>query len=255
MALITKDLNTPALSAQQLAQFIVGDTGTVVPGTAKFTRDNRPAGTGVTEISEIVFIDTAVADYQTLVAGVKPGITTVILDSKQDGIAQISEYLADCQEVSALHVISHGSPGSLQLGTVQLSLDTLNCYGSQLQKWAESLRAKAEILLYGCSVAAGDRGRAFVEQISHLTKAKIAASTTPSGSADLGGDWQLQVTVGDIEIPLAIRPETLDNYAFTLASLTTGTGDGGVSVGVDAFGSFGYAVGGNGGASGANYNP
>jgi hypothetical protein len=207
-----------------------------------------------TEISEIVFIDTAVADYQSLVAGVKPGITTVILDSNKNGIAQISEYLADCQEVSALHVICHGSPGSLQLGTAQLSLDTLNCYGSQLQKWATSLSAKAEILLYGYSVAAGDRGQAFVEQISRLTGAKIAASTTLIGSADLGGDWQLQATTGEIEIPLAIQPETLKNYAFTLATLNTASGDGGLTVGVDAFGSFGSAISGTG-TSNTNYDP
>jgi hypothetical protein len=207
-----------------------------------------------TDISEIVFIDTAVADYQSLVAGVKPGIATVILDSNQGGIAQISEYLAGCQEVSALHVICHGSPGSLQLGTAQLSLDTLNAYASQLQKWAESLSAKAEILLYGCSVAAGSRGQAFVEQISRLTGAKIAASTTLIGSAALGGDWELQETVGDIQIPLAIRPETINNYAFTLANLTTGTGDGSVTLGVDAFGSFGSNIGGTE-ATDAQYDP
>ncbi len=212
------------------------------------------AGSLDTEISEIVFIDTAVADYQSLVAGVKPGIATVILDSNQGGIAQISEYLAGCQEVSALHVICHGSPGSLQLGTAQLSLDTLNAYVSQLQKWAESLSAKAEILLYGCSVAAGSRGQAFVEQISRLTGAKIAASTTLTGRADLGGDWQVQATTGEIEIALAIQPETLKNYAFTLATLNTAPGDGGLTVGVDEYGSFGSAIFGTG-TSNANYDP
>jgi hypothetical protein len=163
MTLITKDLNS-GLTPLQLAQFMIGDAGTVVPSSVKFTGDNQAAGSFGGGISEIVFIDTAVADYQSLVAGVKPGIATVILDSQQDGIAQISEYLADCQGISALHVISHGSPGSLQLGTAQLSLDTLNSYTRELQKWVASLTTKAEILLYGCSVAAGDRGQAFVQE-------------------------------------------------------------------------------------------
>ena len=108
-------------------------------------------------------------------------------------------------------------------------------------------------MLYGCSVAAG-RGRAFVEQISGLTGTKIAASTTQTGSADLGGDWQLQTTTGEIEIPLAIRPETLNNYAFTLATLNTSFGDGGVVIGVDGYGSYGYAVGGSG-TTDAFYDP
>ena len=60
MALITKDLNTPALTAQQLAQFIVGDTGTVVPGTAKFTGDNRAAGTFGGGISEGINVEAGV---------------------------------------------------------------------------------------------------------------------------------------------------------------------------------------------------
>ena len=60
MALITKDLNTPALTFQQLAQFIVGDTGTVVAGTAKFTGDNRAAGTFGGGISDGINVEAGV---------------------------------------------------------------------------------------------------------------------------------------------------------------------------------------------------
>ncbi|MEZ2322181.1 MAG: DUF4347 domain-containing protein [Microcoleus sp.] len=249
-----QELSTYSLISDRPAQFTIENAPTVAVGSAKPADSQQGAGTFGSEISEIVFIDTAVADYQSLVAGVKPGIITVILDSKQDGIAQISEYLANCQQVSALHIISHGSPGSLQLGTAQLSLDTLKSYANQLQKWAASLSAASEILLYGCSVAAGDRGREFVEQISRLTRAKIAASTTLTGSADLGGDWQLQATTGEIEIDAAIQPETLNNYAFTLVNLNTSFGDGGVVIGVDGYGSFGSAVGGSG-TTDAFYDP
>jgi hypothetical protein len=254
MTQLTQELYTDSLISDRPAPFTIENAPTLLAGSAKPADSVPAAGSLDTEISEIVFIDTAVADYQSLVAGVKPGIATVILDSNQGGIAQISEYLAGCQEVSALHVICHGSPGSLQLGTAQLSLNTLNAYASQLQKWAESLSAKAEILLYGCSVAAGDRGQAFLEQISRLTGAKIAASTTLTGSADLGGDWQLQATTGEIEIALAIQPETLKNYAFTLVNLNTSFGDGGVVIGVDGYGSFGSAISGSG-TTDAFYDP
>lgn len=44
MALITKDLNS-GLTADQLAQFIIGDSGSVVAGTVKFTGNNRAVGT------------------------------------------------------------------------------------------------------------------------------------------------------------------------------------------------------------------
>ena len=147
MTELTQELYTDSLISDRPIAFTIKNAPTIVTGSAKPADSGPTAGSLGTDISEIVFIDTAVADYQSLVAGVKPGIATVILDSNQGGIAQISEYLAGCQEVSALHVICHGSAGSLQLGTDQLSLDTLNAYASQLQKWAESLSAKAEILL------------------------------------------------------------------------------------------------------------
>ena len=255
MTQLTRELSTDCLISASPTKITIRRATTTAASSTKIANFQQAASTLQKAISEIVFIDATVADYDSLVAGVKPGIATVILDSKQDGVAQISEYLTNCQDVCALHIICHGSPGSLQLGTAQLSLETLDACASQLQKWAASLSAKAEILLYGCSVAAGDRGQAFIQQISRLTKAKIAASTTLTGSADLGGDWQLQATTGEIEIDAPIHPETLKNYAFTLANLTTGTGDGGVTIGVDAFGSFGSSVGGTGGASTAFYNP
>ncbi|MEG4094903.1 choice-of-anchor L domain-containing protein, partial [Microcoleus sp. Pol8_D1] len=43
MALTTKNLNS-GLTADQLAQFIIGDSGSVVPGTVKYTGDIRAAG-------------------------------------------------------------------------------------------------------------------------------------------------------------------------------------------------------------------
>ncbi len=41
----------------------------------------------------VVFLDAGVTDYQTLQAGVIPGVATVILSPNQDGIEQISAFL------------------------------------------------------------------------------------------------------------------------------------------------------------------
>ncbi len=41
----------------------------------------------------IVFIDPNIDDYETLKAGVKPGLEVVLLDSSRDGIVQITEVL------------------------------------------------------------------------------------------------------------------------------------------------------------------
>ncbi|MEG4054705.1 MULTISPECIES: choice-of-anchor L domain-containing protein, partial [unclassified Microcoleus] len=59
MVLITKDLNS-GLTKEQLAQFIIGDAGTVVPGSVNFTGDNRAAGTFGGGISEEINVEAGV---------------------------------------------------------------------------------------------------------------------------------------------------------------------------------------------------
>jgi len=152
----------------------------------------------------IVFIDSSVQDYQSLIAGIKPGTEVAVLDPVRNEVEQIGQYLAGRRGISSLHIVSHGDSGSLQLGETKLGLDTLNNYGSELQQWGKALKSGADILLYGCNVAEGEQGAAFVKQFSQLTGADIAASTDLTGNAALGGDWNLEVNTGEISTPLAL---------------------------------------------------
>lgn len=105
----------------------------------------------------------------------------------------------------------------MQLGNTQLNRFTLDHYASQLQQWAEALTAQANILLYGCRVAAGEWGLAFIQQLRQLTGAEIAASENLTGSAALGGDWNLTVTTGTIQTALAFPPSVMAAYESVLA--------------------------------------
>ncbi len=153
------------------------------------------------ESKSIIFIDAAVPDYQTLVAGIDTGVEVVLLDSTRDGVEQISSVLANRNELTSVHIVSHGSSGAAQLGTAQLSLNSLDKYTSQLQQWKSALTEGADILFYGCNVASGETGQAFVKQLSQLTGADIAASDDLTGSTLLGGDWVLEAQTGKIESP------------------------------------------------------
>ena len=112
---------------------------------------------------QIVFIDSQVEDYQSLAAGVVPGIDVVVLErdkpsgmaSQRDGIEQITTVLAQYSQVSTIHIVSHGSPGCIYLGNAQLSLDTLNKYQQALQTWFNPF-CRGNLFIYGCNVAAGD---------------------------------------------------------------------------------------------------
>lgn len=138
--------------------------------------------------TQLVFIDPTVEDYQDLLQGAVPSTRIIVLEPNLDGVVQISNLLAEYSEITSLHLVCHGSSGSLWLGTAQLSLETLYQYQAQIQSWTKALANDACLVIYGCSVAAGDRGLAFIHGLRHLTGAEVAASTTPVGSSKLGGD-------------------------------------------------------------------
>ncbi|MBW4489831.1 MAG: cadherin-like domain-containing protein [Trichocoleus desertorum ATA4-8-CV12] len=166
---------------------------------------------------EIVFVDPAVIDYPDLVAGVRSGVEVVVLEAMADGVEQISHVLAQRQNLTAVHVVSHGSPGRVQLGTSELSLETIDRYSWELQAWAEAFTNNAELLIYGCEVAQGERGQALVAQLGKLTGTKIAASTTKTGNTDLGGDWELQINQ-EVATKLAFISTVLEQYEGMLNS-------------------------------------
>ena len=159
------------------------------------------------KVATVVFIDAGVENYQQLVNGVIPAAEVFVLDAVADGIEQIGQVLQQRQDIDAVHIVSHGAPGCLYLGNTQLSLDTFNRYATQLQQWDV-----ANLLLYGCHVAAGDSGEEFVEKLHRLTGANIAASRTPTGNAALGGNWQLEIVLGQQQPLLAFQPSVMAAY-------------------------------------------
>jgi len=173
-------------------KFIVGDE--VREGDSLIGQESQ-----LIQQREIVFIDAAVEDYQNLIAGIAPGTEIVRLSSDHDGIEQISQWLARHQGISAIHIISHGSSGRVQLGSTILNSESLPHYQAALQNWATAFTDSADILFYGCNVAQGEVGQTFVDQLAKLTEADVAASDDLTGNAALGGDWALEVKSGQIE--------------------------------------------------------
>jgi len=186
----------------------------------------------------IAIFDATVEDGESLAAGVLPGTEVVVLHPHQDGVAQITELLASRSNIEALHILSHGEPGCLYLGSTRLSTDTLDTYSTLVQQWRNALTPDADILIYGCHVAASSPedainqgstgatsssvkiseicGSPFLHRLHELTGANIAASANRTGSAAKGGDWELEVRTGEINTPLAFAPETIAEYAGVL---------------------------------------
>jgi hypothetical protein len=194
----------------------------------------------------IVFIDSSVSDYQTLQTGVVEGVETVILSPNQDGIEQISQILQQHPHITTIHILSHGAPGCLYLGNSQLNLTNIHNYTQQLQNWQ-----RQNILLYGCNVAAGDAGEEFIHKLHQITTATISASTTKTGNAALGGNWQLEVNIPVTEtfhgtsLHLSdIVADTLHSYQGVFAPTLVGEWDFlSYASAVTVVGNYAYAVG------------
>ena len=108
----------------------------------------------------IVFVDSNVTDYQYLVNNIVSNAQVFVIDSDQDGVIAISEILQQYSNVKGVHILSHGSPGSLRLGSTQLNLDNLDYYASYLESWFNSI-SSTSLYLYGCEVAAREVGSEF----------------------------------------------------------------------------------------------
>ncbi|MGB8691810.1 MAG: DUF4347 domain-containing protein, partial [Microcoleus sp.] len=166
----------------------------------------------------LAIVDSKVDNYEQLVRGVKRGTEVILLDPARDGIEQITEILGDRSGINSIHIVSHGALAALKLGSTELNIHNLDTYSSQLQQWGKSLSESASILLYGCNIAAGESGLKFVQKIRELTGANIAASNNLTGSAALGGDWELEIAIGQINAELAFEKEVLEGYPSVLAT-------------------------------------
>ncbi len=180
--------------------------------------------------SNIVFIDPMVENFTSLLSGLKKNTEAVVLDPNRDGIGQITEFLkARTGVVDSVQILGHGSAGSFQLGSTQLNNNNLEQYQQSLQQWFSPLLDKRpDLILYGCDVASGLVGDNFIQRLSAITGADVAASVDLTGSAAKGGNWILEKATGAIEAGQAFTQKVRDAYQDILATFTvTNTNDAG----------------------------
>lgn len=166
---------------------------------------------------ELIVVDASVAEIASLLAAGGSNrvvsFEVVVLDAGSDGIRQVTELLTRRQDLDAVHVISHGRSGAVQLGTATLDATALERRAAELSSWSLALRDDADLLFYGCDVASGPEGTRFLERLAHLTGADISASDDTTGSSDLGGNWQLESTHGDVRPASALGAEVFGGFA------------------------------------------
>ncbi|MFK7855487.1 MAG: DUF4347 domain-containing protein, partial [Granulosicoccus sp.] len=200
-------------------------------------------------IHELVFIDTDTNHYQQLVDDLlsqradKRQFEIFILDNQSDGIEQISDVLAGYDSLDAVHIISHGFDGAINIGATRLDTETLNANRATISTWGDAFDLSGDLLIYGCDLAKSSSGQSFVNALASTTGTDVAASLDLTGSALLGGDWDLEYQVGSIEKAAAISENVQRSWMGILAPTMTPVGSEAMvntlSTGVQATTAFG----------------
>ena len=150
--------------------------------------------------NEIVFIDGNLPDIDVLLSGIDPNIEVVILSTDTVGVEQIASHLEGRSGIDGIHIIAHGRPGTLDLGTAKLTEASINNkHADEIATIRAALSENADFLIYGCNFADQARGASAVLALAEATGADVAASTDLTGAADLDGNWDLEVHTGAIE--------------------------------------------------------
>lgn len=228
-------------SLDEVLQAIAPEDG-VTPETvdlAAFSTAAVESASPAIQVRELMFLDPHAADLERLIDDLNQqriagrAIDLVMLDDWRDGVDQISDALSHYSQLEAVHVISHGDDGEVWLGSTRLNLSVLGGYVGEFARWGQSLASDADLLFYGCNLAANDEGQWLLDAISVLTGADVAASTDITGHQRLGGDWQLEFSRGEITAPSAITEHAQAEWLGTLNTSSFQDGSNGYASTVD----------------------
>ena len=186
--------------------------------------DPSPTLTAGHTALELVVIDPTVANHEQLLADFNRqheagrNLQVHVLDPQRDGIEQLSAIFATSDNVSAVHLFSHGSSAGLQLGDSWLTQHQIESAQPAMAQWQQALVNDADFLLYGCDLAADNEGLALLQLWADATASNVAASIDTTGHLSRGGDWALEHTIGDVDTAIALSDQAQDDWLDELAA-------------------------------------
>ena len=154
---------------------------------------------------EVVFVDASVADAQEIIGSLPEHAEYVLLNPNQDGLDQIKIWALTHTDYDAIHVISHGADGMLQVGQTSLTESLLDQRAGDLDIIRSALAPDADLLIYGCNVAATEVGNSFLKKLSGMLDVDVAASTDLTGGPQ--GNEILEYALGEVQTQPLDLPE------------------------------------------------
>jgi Ca2+-binding RTX toxin-like protein len=176
--------------------------------------------------SQLYVFDSRVELPEGFLASLTASDLVLVIDERADGVAVLRDYLAGREPLAAIHLISHGGQGFFTLGCTVLDNTSMASYRLALADIGAALVSDGDLLIYGCNVAQGAQGQAFVHQLAQITQADLAASSDATGAANAGGNGQLEVIVGAVETPILDVADFSTVLASSQANWLQGTAAG-----------------------------
>ncbi len=199
---------------------MLGDQQSLQVDEKNLSSDLNPIIENSKSRKEIVFIDSGVDNYQTIVDAIDSSKSIYLIDSNENGFDKMQNVLQGQSDVDAVHIIGHASAGQVVLGNSILNADTINSFSNTLQSIGNSLTPDGDLLFYGCNLAQGEQGKLLIQQIGNITQADIAASDDVTGK---DGDWLLEVEKGIIEAK-SLEVNHYDSNLVSLAGVSSSSG-------------------------------
>jgi hypothetical protein len=156
-----------------------------------------PNQTNPTGRHELVILQDGLHDLDSIVNDLQRdgddiNYSVLVLNRLEDGFDQLDSLLSQYHDLDAIHFVSHGTDGMIQLGNSWLTAWNVDQHQEALQRWGMALGEDGDILIYGCDVAESQIGRDLIDSIAVFTGADVAASIDKTGDLSRGGDWELE---------------------------------------------------------------
>jgi parallel beta-helix repeat protein len=194
---------------------------------AVFQNHSISEPTQSSQLTELVVIDSKVAEIDLFLADIAASrvagrhIEVLQISENDDGIDAVSQAIADLNQqgwqVSAIHIVSHGSDGEFELGKQRINDSVLRHSAARVSAWSLGLTDNADILIYGCNFSSTTAGENFAKNLSAITGADVTGNRSDTGDLALGGDWSLDFTTGAIDTNVAVSAQAQSQWHHLLS--------------------------------------
>lgn len=154
----------------------------------------------------IAIVDTHIRNYEQLISYIEPNTIIETIPDNSNGIDIMINTVKKYNNINSLHILSHGFSGIAILGNSKLTEESISDY-PYLNEIHTHFAQDGEILMYGCNLAAYDKGYNFINKLADVTKLTVTASMNIVGHKSLRGSWDLNYSTGNTNRSVIISEE------------------------------------------------